>query len=158
MKRVLALFYYMAVAGCAHSIDNQLHSYAYISPTAAQILKEMRVSENVLIQFVDAGLKSRSIVSIDPNRVYDGSEDALRIDIRKPSNFLIVTLSVHQGTSIHNMLQRWRGRESLHINSSLVPVKFRNLLQNCMGRQLDELKLEINKDKYQRGEMLERQN
>ena len=69
-------------------------------------MKEISLTEANLIQFADTGLKTRSILAIDPNRVYESSKDALRIDLRKTKDGITLTLAVQQGASIHNMLQR----------------------------------------------------
>jgi hypothetical protein len=158
MQRTLALSFLIASAAVAQSNKNELRSYAYISPAAQSSLKGMGVTENELIHFVDSGLGSRSISAIDPHRVYEGSEDALRIDIRKPSDSLIVTLSVQQGVSINNMLQRWRGRESLQFKQKTSPTLMKLELLACLSRLLDSLKSNFNSNKYLHGEMLERQN
>jgi len=158
MKRFLALPFLVALSASAQATKVELQSYSYVSPSAEPVLKGMGVSENELIRFVDSGLKSRSVFAIDPSRVYKGSEDAVRIDIRRPTHALIVTLSVQQGVSINNMLQRWRGRQSLTFKQDQSPAQCRQALLDCLNRLLDILKTNFNSDKYQRGEMLERQN
>ena len=152
---IILLFVTCTVCAAGERVDQSLRSYTYASPAVASILKKARLTEADLIQFADKGLKARSIFAIDPNRVYDGSDDALRIDIRKSGNGIALELSVRQGASVHNMLQRWRRAALVRLPPNLSATESRQKLLASLSLLLDNLKTKFNSPGYQQGEMLE---
>lgn len=132
-----------------------LRSYAYVSPSAALIMKEISITEGDLIQFADTGLKKRSIFAIDPGRVYESSEDALRIDVQEAKEGVTLTLTVQQGASTHNMLQRWQMGTLVRLAPTLSPMESRKKLLAAFAQLLGNLKTRFNSDGYRRGEMLD---
>ena len=132
-----------------------LRSYAYVSESAKPILEKVGVTEQTLIDFADRELKARKIGAIDPNRVFEGSEDALRVDIRKRSNTLVIELSVRQGVSAHNMLERWAKTERLALKTGTpAPGVSRDEVYAVITAELDDLKKSYNTAQYRRGAML----
>ena len=133
-----------------------LRSYAYVSESATPLLAQVGVTEKTLIEFADRELKARKIGAIDPNRVFEGSEDALRVDIRKRSNTLVIELSVRQGVSAHNMLERWARTERLALKAGTrSPGVSRDEVYAVVTQELDDLKASYNTAQYKRGAMLE---
>lgn|GEM_PF-6982093 len=152
---LLASVLLTAPALIAQTTSQDLRVYAYISPAAKHILNKIDSSETELIDFANSQLKRNSIFPIDPNRVYEGSEDALRIDIRKVSAGLTIELSVRQGVSIHNMLQRWWKRQQVQVDLNSSPGNSKKILFNCITQMLGDLKKHHNSPKYLQGKMLE---
>lgn len=150
-----------AFAAASFSVSAQLpppalRSYAYVSDTAKPILAQVGITEQSLIDLADHELKARKIGAIDPNRVFDGSEDALRVDIRKRSNTLVIELSVRQGVSVHNMLERWAKTERLALKAGATsPGVSRDEVYAVVTAELDDLQASYNTAQYKRGAMLE---
>jgi len=134
--------------------DGGLHCYSYISPPAMTVLEHFGISEAEIVNFARREIESRSIFPIDANRIYEGSEDDLRIDIRKKPDELVIELSVRQGGSIHNMLERWSARQFVPIQSSSSPEDARRKLFDSMSYLLDDLNSKYFSKKYRQGEMV----
>lgn len=132
----------------------ELHSYSYISPPAKSVLQKFGINEGELEDFTDKGIKSRAIAPIDGNRLFEGSEDILRIDIRKKSSKLLVELSVRQGVSIHYMLERWSKSQLVPIEADMSSKDVRRALLNSISTLLDDLKSNYDSPAYKRGEMI----
>jgi len=132
----------------------ELRSYSYISPPAKAVLQKLGITEAELENFTNKEVKSRAIVPIDGNRLFEGSEDALRIDIRKKSSKLLVALSVRQGVSIHYMLERWSKSRLLPIEVNMSSKDVRRALYDSITELLDDLKSNYNSPAYKRGEMI----
>ncbi len=81
--------------------------YAYVSPGAAQLLTRLNLNEQDLVGDLEQALKQRQLGAVAPNTVYDGATDALRLDLRRTQQALKIELSVRQGVSAQNMLERW---------------------------------------------------
>jgi len=79
----------------------------------------------------------------------------MRIDIRKLPKGLVVELSVRQGVSVHNMLQRWVCRDLVCITPDTSTEQSKLLLLDRISVLLDQLKIHFNSPKYRKGEMLE---
>ena len=126
-----------------------------MSSAANAVLKKARITDKELEAFADDGLRSRGIKCIESNAVYEGSADALRIDIREGPSALTVELSVRQGASVHNMLQRWAGRLVLAIDALPSPEAVRGALLDGIAALLDELKDHYDSPQYRRGQMME---
>ena len=129
--------------------------YSYISPPATAVLQKYKITEAELEDFTARGLKSRGIGPIDPNRVYEGSADALRIDIRKKTSKLVIEISVRQGGSVHNMLERWCESKLLPIKAGMQPKEMRRMLFDSILTLLDSLGSNFNSNAYKRGRMME---
>jgi hypothetical protein len=132
-----------------------LQVYSYISPEAQPTPNVFGLSENDLVRYVKVGLRARGIHAIDPNRVYDGSEDALRIDIRPENEGFVVELSVRQGVTVHNMLQRWASRESLLFPHEASKNDMGKALLARIEQLLDRLKANFRSKTYRNGLMME---
>ena len=133
-----------------------LRSYAYVSESATPLLAQVGVTEKTLIEFADRELKARKIGAIDPNRVFEGSEDALRVDIRKRANALVIELSVRQGVSVHNMLERWARTERIALKAGApASAVSGDEVYAIISAELDALKTAYNTPQYRRGAMLE---
>jgi hypothetical protein len=132
----------------------KLRSYSYISPPAMAVLQKLGISQEELEVFTNKGILYRAIAPIENKRLYEGSEDALRIDIRKKSTKLLIELSVRQGVSIHYMLERWSKTRLLPIETNLSFQNVRQDLLNSISSLLDDLKSNYNSPAYKRGEMI----
>jgi hypothetical protein len=136
----------------ANKLD--LHSYLYISPPAKEVLQKFGISEADINNFTKKGIKSRAIAPIDGNRLHEGSEDDLRIDIRKKSSKLLIELSVRQGVSIHYMLERWSKSRLVSIEAAMSSKDVRRVLLNSISTLLDDLKSNYDSPAYKRGGMI----
>lgn len=132
----------------------KLRSYSYISPPAMAVLQKFGISQEELEDFTNKGIKSRAIAPVDGNRLFEGSEDALRIDIRKKSTKLLIELSVRQGVSIYYMLERWSESRLLPIEANMSSKDVHRELLNSISTLLDDLKSNYNSPAYKRGEMM----
>jgi len=94
------------------------------------------------------------IIPIDSGRVFDGSEDAVRIDLRRAKNGIVVNLSVRQGVSVHNMLQRWEGSEVIIIRNKTSQQLQINLL-GALDKLLVGLQKAYGSIEYKEGSMME---
>lgn len=152
---LVAIILISATFAAAQSQSVDMSVYSYVSPPAKEILKKAGLSEEVIESFVAEGLQKRSIRPIDSNRVYEGSEDAFRVDLRKAANSLLINLSVRQGASVHNMLQRWERSHKLILSPSSSPEKFRSDFFSVITKLLDNLKSVYNSEAYKKGSMME---
>jgi hypothetical protein len=146
------LFPICSISSAANNL--KLRSYSYISPPAMAVLQKFGISQEELEVFTNKGIKSRAIAPINGNRLFEGSEDALRIDIKKKSSKLLIELSVRQGVSIHYMLERWSGTRLLSIEAKMSSKDVRRVLLNSISSLLDDLKLNYNSPAYKRGGMI----
>lgn len=152
-KWLLAVTMLVATAAASAQLPPPaLRSYAYVSEGAKPILAQAGITEQTLIEFADRELRARKIGAIDPNRVYEGSEDALRVDVRKRANALVIELSVRQGVSVHNMLERWARTERLALKAG---APSRDEVYAVITAELDDLRTSYNGARYKRGAMLE---
>ena len=128
-----------------------LDVYSYVSPAAAAVLKSDGIDVSEIEQFVRRAIKSRSIVAVDDGRLFAGSQDALRIDIRENNAGLIVELSVRQGVSIAYMLERWEGHRLVSINT--LP-QLRGRLLEALSMLISQLATAYGTTEYNRGRMI----
>jgi len=149
---VLAIL--VAIAGSAHPVDREMRVYSYLDQPARIWLMKSGMEPETVEGFVRQGLKARAIGPIDDGLLYEGSEDALRIDIRKTGKGFILELSVRQGASAANMLQRWRASRSLPNDLGRSSESLRAELMALISTMLDALKIASATDSYRRGSML----
>jgi len=128
--------------------------YSYLDQPARIWLMKSGMEPETVEGFVRQGLKARAIGPIDDGLLYEGSEDALRIDIRKTGKGFILELSVRQGASAANMLQRWRASRSLPNDLGRSSESLRAELMALISTMLDALKIASATDSYRRGSML----
>jgi hypothetical protein len=162
MKRILRAFCIATICLCLMSSGEivqaaakDMHVYSYISPPAYELLQKAGLSGNDIESYVVRGLQQSAIMSIDDSQVYEGSEDAMRIDLRKETKGLVINLSVRQGVSVHNMLQRWESSQTLEIDEGALPKKLHSDILNALSAMLNGLKSEYNSDAYKKGSMME---
>jgi len=153
--RVLpALAFLMAIVGNAHPSDREMRVYSYLDQPARIWLIKAGMEPEAVEGFVRQGLKARAIRPIDDGLLYEGSEDALRIDIRKTSKGFLLELSVRQGASAANMLQRWRASRFLSNDLVGSSETLRAELTALISTMLDALKIASATDSYRQGSML----
>jgi hypothetical protein len=162
MKRVLRVFCItticlclMSFGGIVQAATQDMHVYSYVSPPTYELLHKAGLSENDIESCVVKGLQQSAIIPIDDSQVYAGSEDAMRIDLRKEAKCLVINLSVRQGVSVHNMLQRWEASRTLGIDEGALSKKLRSDILDVLSAMLNELKSEYNSDAYKKGSMME---
>jgi hypothetical protein len=152
LRTVLIAIALIFVATAQSADVATLEVYSYISPPAATILNDFGISAAEIEDFARKGLESRAIGAIDPDQLHKGYEDAFRIDIRKKKNDLLLELSVRQGGSIHNMLERWSNR--CYVSAGPLSDNFRRDLFISITVLLDDLKLQYTTADYRRGRMM----
>ncbi|MEJ2793669.1 hypothetical protein WAE56_09640 [Iodobacter sp. LRB] len=139
----------------AETTNNALLAYSYTSPSAQKLLKKYEITAKALEEYSNSALKKYTIQAINPGAVYEDSEDALRIDIRsKKSNVLSIELSVRQGASINNMLERWSKKTILTIKEAQTPAAIKIDLFNSIDFLLNDLKINYNSTGYAKGKLM----
>lgn len=154
MKGRSALVFLVVIAGDAHPADSDMRVYSYLDPSAKIWLVKAGMDPESVEKFVRQGLRARAIRPIDDGCLYEGSEDALRIDIRRTGKGLFLELSVRQGASAANMLQRWRAARSLPNDRGRSSESLRAELTKLISTMLDALKISFATDSYRQGSML----
>ena len=154
MRGRSALIFLMAIAGDAHPADSEMRVYSYLDPPAKIWLTKTGMGPEAVEKFVRQGLRARAIGPIDDDCLYEGSEDALRIDIRKTNKGLILELSVRQGASAANMLQRWRASHPLPYDLGRSSEFLGAELTKLISTMLDALKISVATASYRQGSML----
>lgn len=150
-KLFVVLSLLLSTAAFGATAPATLKSYAYVSPEAQVALKRAAVTDKELIAFVDGELQRRALQGVEAGRLYEDAEDSVRIDIRAKGKALTVELSVRQGASIHNMLERWQASRVLKIEGK---VPSRQLLLDTLTWLLDDLQKNYNSPAYKRGKMM----
>jgi len=148
------LAFLVAIAGSAHPVDREMRVYSYLDPPARIWLTKAGMEPGAVEQFVRQGLRVRAIGPLDDGLLYEGSEDALRIDIRKTGKGFLLELSVRQGASAANMLQRWRASRFLSKDLGRSSESLRAELTAAISTMLDALKISSATDSYRQGSML----
>ncbi len=131
-----------------------IRCYSYVSPPAKAVLDRFGITEGELVKFASDGLRSRKIAAIGADQLYPGSADALRVDLRRKADQLLLEVSVRQGGSIHNMLERWSGRRLIPVEGSSSAASARKILRDSISQLLDELKAVSASPEYQAGKMI----
>jgi hypothetical protein len=131
-----------------------LRVYSYVSPPAGEVLERFGISNAEIETYARKGLRSRSIHRTGDDRLYRGSQDSLRVDVRRKKGELLLELSVRQGDSVHNMLERWSKRRLVPAGSALAAREFRRSLFGTVSVLLDELKSASGTPAYREGSML----
>jgi len=148
------LAFLVAIAGSAHPVDREMRVYSYLDQPARIWLIKAGTEPEAVEKFVGESLRARTLWPIDDGSLYEGSEDALRIDIRKTSKGFLLELSVRQGASAANMLQRWRASRSLPNDLGRSSETLRAELTALISTMLDSLKIASATDSYRQGSML----
>lgn len=130
--------------------DQNLDVYSYIAPAAQADFKPGLSRE--LEQYAAAELKKRRIMPVNNNAVYEGSSDAFRIDLRKNKKQLVLELSVRQGASVNNMLERWSAKKVF--NKGEYGPADQHSLFSAIQTLMDQLQGNYNSPAYLRGHML----
>ncbi|MGL4603128.1 MAG: hypothetical protein ACRCU9_03190 [Iodobacter sp.] len=130
--------------------EQNLEVYSYIAPAALADLKPGLSRE--LEQYAAAELKQRRIMPVNNNAVYEGSSDAFRIDLRKNKKQLVLELSVRQGASVNNMLERWSAKKVF--NKEEYGLADQHSLFSAIQTLLDQLQGNYNSPAYLHGHML----
>lgn len=130
--------------------EQNLEVYSYIAPAALADFKPGLSRE--LEQYAAAELKQRRIMPVNNNAVYEGSADAFRIDLRKNKKQLVLELSVRQGASVNNMLERWSAKKVF--NRGEYGPADQHRLFSAIQTLLDQLQANYNSPAYLRGHML----
>lgn len=134
----------------SHMPEQALEVYSYIAPAALTDLKPGVSRE--LEQYTAGQLKKRQIKPVNNNAVYEGSSDAFRIDLRKNKKQLVLELSVRQGVSVNNMLERWSAKKVF------TPEEYRaadqHRLFSAIQSLLDNLQANYHSPAYLHGHML----
>ncbi len=154
MRGQPVLAFLVAIAGSARPVDREMRVYSYLDQPARIWLIKVGMEPEAVEKFVRQGLKARAIRPIDDGLLYEGSEDTLRINIRKTGKGFILELSVRQGASAANMLQRWRASRSLSKDLGRSSESLRAELTALISTMLDALKISSATDSYRRGSML----
>lgn len=154
MRGQPVLAFLVAIAGSAHPVDREMRVYSYLDQPARIWLIKAGTEPEALKGLVRQGLKSRAIRPIDDSYLYEGSEDALRIDIQKTGKGFILELSVRQGASAANMLQRWRASRFLSNDLGRSSESLRAELTALISTMLDALKISSATDFYRQGSRL----
>ena len=141
-----APFLRMALVAPVLSAGAPLASYTYVAPEAKALLAQAGLDEKGLVALVDAGLRRRGLVRLEDGRLFEGSEDTLRVDLRRKGKRIVLALAVQQGVSVHFMLTRWQGEQ---------PLKAATELRPALERLLDDLKAATPSDAYRKGQMPE---
>ncbi len=131
-----------------------LRVYSYVSRPAGEVLERFGISKAEIENYARNGLKSRSIHRTGDDQIHQGSKDALRVDIRSKKRELLLELSVRQGGSVHNMLERWSKRHSVPAGSELAAKEFRRSLFGSVSVLLDELQSASRTPAYHEGSMI----
>lgn len=154
MRGRAALVFLTAMAGFSHSVGREMRVYSYVSQPAGIWLIKAGMGPEAVERFVRQGLRARAIRPVDDGLLYEGSEDALRIDFRKTGQGFILELSVRQGASAANMLQRWRASRFLSKDLGRSSESLRAELEALLATMLDALKIASATDSYRQGSML----
>ncbi len=154
-KVFLVVSIFLGTCTLSSADSNQgLRCYSYISPPAAAVLEKFGISDMEIENFTRKEVNSRAILPVGANRLYEGAEDSLRIDIRRKSHQLLIELSVRQGGSIHNMLERWSARRLLPIKNNMSSKEVSQAFFASIAALLDDLKSKYNSPEYQQGAMI----
>lgn len=149
MKYIIVYFALLfAPFSFSQNSDLELRTYTYVSPSAQSIIKKMGVAEKDLENYARKGAASRQIEQKTKNVVFEGSEDAIRVDLRANAKNLILELSVRQGVSVNNMLERWSSKRELKSSKGAYS---KAALFESISVLLDELKVNYNSVKYKTG-------
>jgi hypothetical protein len=132
--------------------EQNLEVYSYIAPAALADLKPGL--SRALEQYAAAELKKRRIMPVNNNAVYEGSSDAFRIDLRKNKKQLVLELSVRQGASVNNMLERWSAKKVFNQEEYGPADQHKEKLLSAIQILLDQLQGNYNSPAYLRGHML----
>ena len=143
----------LVVSAAANARD--MSAYSYVSPPSTPFLRQAGLDSKALEALALEGLKTRSIEPIQDNRVFQGSEDSLRVDIRRNGRRLVIALSVNQGLSVHNTLQRWTASRTLLVDPANIPKSLRSRIVAAISDLLDGLKAGYGSPAYREGRMLE---
>ena len=130
--------------------EQALEVYSYIAPAALADLKPGLSRE--LEQYTAVELNKRRIKPVNNNAVYEGSSDAFRIDLRKNKKQLVLELSVRQGASVNNMLERWSAKKVF--NQKEYGPADQHRLFTAIQTLLDDLQANYHSPAYLRGHML----
>lgn len=141
-----APFLLMALVAPLQSAGAPLASYAYVAPEAKALLAQAGLDEKGLVALADAGLRRHGLVRLEDGRLFEGSEDTLRVDLRRKGKRMVLALAVQQGVSVHFMLTRWRGEQPLKAAADLRPT---------LERLLEDLKAAAPGEAYRKGQMPE---
>ncbi len=103
MRGQPVLAFLVAIAGSAHPVDRemQMRVYSYLDQPARIWLIKAGTEPEAVEKFVGEGLRARTLWPIDDGSLYEGSEDALRIYIRKTLKISSATDSYRQGSMLN---------------------------------------------------------
>jgi hypothetical protein len=146
-----------AVSGVAEvSLETlaPLRAYTYIAPKALKTLTQLGCSEAELVTWMNARLQERGIAALEANRLFEGSEDALRIDVRERGSVLEIELSVRQGVSVNYMLQRWRLKQDWTFDRAQPPTQSKQGFYAALDTMFNQLKRQSSSATYLKGKIL----
>jgi hypothetical protein len=131
-----------------------LRAYTYIAPKALKTLTQLGCSEAELVIWMNARLQERGIAALEANRLFEGSEDALRIDVRERGSVLEIELSVRQGVSVNYMLQRWRLKQDWSFDRAQSQAQSKQSFYAALDSMLNQLKRQSSSAAYLKGKIL----
>jgi flagellar basal body-associated protein FliL len=155
LKAIIILMIVLFTAiGCSQATEMRLHSYSYTSPSAKKLLKKYNITEKEIEDYANKETKIRSIQAINGSAVYEDSKDALRIDLRSKNNKIYIELSVRQGVSIYNMLERWSKKKTIIIKTTNTDEELKQEILQLITLLIEDLKSNYNSSKYKKGTLM----
>lgn len=128
--------------------------YTYISPGSAKLLERQKMTQAELVSYLEQQLKQYRLYAVAPNAVFEGSSDALRLDLRRTQDQLKIELSVRQGVSANNMLERWSQVRWVSLPEQGDDAALRRRIYLALDQLLKDLQQQYGQAAYMQGQPL----